>query len=304
MKFVYTLPLRSVPPNPEVLSADALGRLAATAEQAGFAAVALTEHPAPDEAWRIQPGGHDALDPFVGLAVCAAATRRVRLLTYLAVLPYRNPFLLAKTAASLDVLSGGRLILGLGVGYLEREFAALGVDFAKRNALFDEGLAALKLALSGEVVSCEGSNFSAREVRLLPAPLQKPHPPLWIGGNSKASLTRVATQAQGWMAMPSTAAQAKHRRSAELGPDSVGEKIRQMRDQAAVHGRREPLSICYPLNRDENGFGANHELARRLAGQGVDWCSWTSQATSLAAMCDEVRRFGDAVPADLREKAA
>ena len=141
MQFIYSMPFWSCPPNPAFLSQDAIIALSVAAEEAGFAAVSFTEHPIPDESWRIT-GGHDGLDPFIGLAIAAAVTKKLRLLTYLCVLPYRNPFLLAKTVATLDVLSGGRLILGAGVGYQEAEYAALGVDYAERNALFDEALEA------------------------------------------------------------------------------------------------------------------------------------------------------------------
>ncbi|HEX3960632.1 MAG TPA: LLM class flavin-dependent oxidoreductase, partial [Trebonia sp.] len=85
-------------------------------------------------------GGHQTLDPFVALSYVAAVTSRLRLLTYLSVLPYRNPMLLAKAAASVDIVSDGRFILGAGVGYNKSEFHALGVDFDERNALFDEAL--------------------------------------------------------------------------------------------------------------------------------------------------------------------
>ena len=152
MQFIYSMPFWSCPPNPAFLSQDAIIALSVAAEEAGFAAVSFTEHPIPDESWRIT-GGHDGLDPFIGLAIAAAVTKKLRLLTYLCVLPYRNPFLLAKTVATLDVLSGGRLILGAGVGYQEAEYAALGVDYAERNALFDEALEAMKLAWTGETPS-------------------------------------------------------------------------------------------------------------------------------------------------------
>ncbi len=126
MRFILSAPFHTAPPNPAFLTGDAIAGLARAAEDAGFWGVAFTEHPAPPEAWRAT-GGHDALDPFVALTWAAAVTTRLRLLTNLTVLPYRNPFLLAKTSATLDRLSGGRLVLGAGVGYLEGEYEALGV---------------------------------------------------------------------------------------------------------------------------------------------------------------------------------
>jgi len=124
------------------------------------------------------------------------ATSRLRLLTHLAVVPYRNPFLLAKSAATLDKISHGRLTLGVGTGYLKTEFFALGVDFDERNELFDEALEVLPLHWKGEPFSYEGKHFTARDVIARPRPAQDPIP-IWIGGNSKLTLRRVAEKAQG-----------------------------------------------------------------------------------------------------------
>ena len=154
-------------------------------EQAGFDAFALTEHPIPGANW-LAHGGHQTLDPFVGLAFAAAVTERIRLLTHLSVVPYRNPFLLAKSAATLDRCSKGRFILGIGTGYHKTEFFALGVDFEERNALFDEALDVLPRAWSGEPFDAEGLHFTAKGVIQRPRPAQNPIP-IWIGGNSKLS---------------------------------------------------------------------------------------------------------------------
>ncbi len=153
----------------------------------------------PGDKW-LGAGGHHALDPFVGLAVAAAVTTRVRLMTNLTVLPYRNPFLLAKAVASLDRVSNGRVTLGVGTGYLKPEFFALGVDFEERNDLFDEAIAVCRLAWSGESVTFEGRHFTARGNSVQPTPVQDPLP-IWIGGNATLTRQRVATVAQGWMPM-------------------------------------------------------------------------------------------------------
>src|SRR5690349_15054263 len=152
-----------------MLDCGDVGEIAARAEAAGFDGLSFTEHPAAGVNW-LTHGGHQTLDPFVALAFAAAATSRLRLLTYLAVLPYRNPFLLAKTAATLDRLSGGRFTLGAGTGYHKTEFFALGVDFDERNALFDETLDVLPRAWSGEPFSYRGRHFDARDV------IQRPRP--------------------------------------------------------------------------------------------------------------------------------
>ena len=197
-----------------LLDAGGVPQVAALAEEAGFAGFALTEHPIPGANW-LANGGHQTLDPFVGLAFAAAATERIRLLTYLTVAPYRNPFLLAKTAATLDRLSGGRLILGMGTGYLKGEFFALGVDFDERNALFDETLDVLPLAWSGETVSYQGRHFHGRDVLQLPHPVQQPIP-IWIGGNSRRTRERVASRAQGWMPLGGSPQLAQTTRTAHV----------------------------------------------------------------------------------------
>ena len=245
MQFTWGFPFETCPPNPEFLSGAAIGRLAKGVEDAGFDAAFFTEHPAPSQRWR-ESGGHDALDPFVGLSFAAAATTELRLLTNLVVLPYRNPFFLAKITATLDVLSGGRLILGVGAGYLKGEYKALGVDYDRRNDLFDEALDVLGQAWKGETMSVEGADFSARDITLLPTPAQKPHPPIWIGGNAKLTRRRVAERAQGWMPMPNPAEFAKARKSPALETDEqLAEMIAYMRDHAESVGRTEPIDIMY-----------------------------------------------------------
>src|SRR5207249_1707922 len=142
-------------------SGPAVAETARAAERAGFDAVAVTDHPFPHDEW-MRSGGHHALDPFVALSFAAAATARIRLLTFIYVLPYRNPFLSAKAAASLDVLSGGRFVFGVAAGYLEPEFAALGVPFAERDALADEAIRAMQAAWGGTTVHFEGKHIAAR----------------------------------------------------------------------------------------------------------------------------------------------
>ena len=151
MKISLGLPTHRVEFGAEFVSAAAITELARAAEDGGFDAVYVTEHPFPDGRW-LDTGGHHALDPFVALSFAAAVTGRIRLQTNLVVLAYRNPFLAAKAIASLDVLSGGRTIIGIGAGYLEGEFRALGVDPARRNELTDEAIRAMTAAWAGEEI--------------------------------------------------------------------------------------------------------------------------------------------------------
>ena len=228
----------------DMLDAGPIPEVAAAAESAGFDGFALTEHPMPSARW-LASGGHQSLDPFVALGAAAAATRRLLLLTHLAVAPYRNPMLLAKAAATVDRLSGGRFILGLGAGYQKTEFYALGVDLRERNALFDEALDVLPLHWSGEPFSYHGLHFDARDVIARPRPVQDPIP-IWIGGNSKLSRRRVAERAQGWMPMLGSAElSATTRTVAITSLAQLAEMITEVRAAAQAAGRTDPIEVMY-----------------------------------------------------------
>jgi probable F420-dependent oxidoreductase len=226
----------------DMLDAGPLAEVAIACERAGFTGIALTEHPVPGARW-LSSGGHQSLDPLVALGYVAGATTRLKLLTNLVVAPYRNPFLLAKAAATVDKLSGGRLILGLGAGYQKSEFFALGIDFEERNALFDEVLEALPLHWSGEPFSFEGRHFSARDVIARPRPVQSPIP-IWIGGNSKLSRRRVASKAQGWMPMTGGPQLVKTARTVAIESlAQLAEMISEVRNAAAEAGRTDALDF-------------------------------------------------------------
>src|SRR4051794_41864011 len=173
MQVSLGLPTHRIDTGAEFVSGDAIASIARAAEDAGFAAVFVTDHPAPPAAW-LDRGGHHALDPFVALSFAAAATTRLRLQTNLFVPAYRHPLLSAKAIATLDVLSGGRVIVGVGAGYLEPEFAALGADFERRNDVLDDALGAMTAAWTSDDVD---------GVTTAPRPVQQPHPPIWVGGN-------------------------------------------------------------------------------------------------------------------------
>ena len=227
----------------DMLDAGPVGELAAAAEQSGWHGMAFTEHPSPSIRW-LEAGGHQSFDPLVALAFAAAATTHLRLLTYLVVAPYRNPLLLAKSAATLDKLSKGRLILGTGAGYLKSEFFALGADFGNRNRAFDEALELMPQVWQGRPVTYQGANFDARDVIQAPPPVQQPIP-IWVGGNSRAALRRVARYAQGWMPLGGPAQTAQTSRTTYLESiDAMAEKIRWIRDAAGERGGE--LAVCAP----------------------------------------------------------
>lgn len=213
MKFIVEYPVSSERGGGEWIAPDGIRRFARAAEDCGIDALAFTDHPAPSAKW-LRQGGHETFDPFAALAFCAAVTSRIRLMTRLVVLPYRSPLAAAKSMATLDVLSGGRATFVLGVGYLRSEFAALGVDFTERNALFDEAVEVLRGLWTVEEFRFGGRRFDAIGVASLPRPVQLPHPPLWLGGNSSVVLDRVARFGAGWSPMlgdPSVAAAARTR---------------------------------------------------------------------------------------------
>jgi probable F420-dependent oxidoreductase len=249
MKISLGLPTHRVELGAEFVSAAAVTELARAAEDGGFDAVYVTEHPFPDARW-LDTGGHHALDPFVALSFAGAVTERLRLQTNLVVLAYRNPFLAAKAIASLDVLSGGRTIIGIGAGYLEGEFRALGVDPAQRNELTDEAIRAMTAAWAGEEIQYEGAGFTAGGNVMLPRPVQAPRPPLWIGGNSRRAMRRVAELADGWIPMPTTG-MADSTVSARLKTASIAsvavlaERIAELRQMFADAGRDTAPTIAF-----------------------------------------------------------
>lgn len=228
----------------DMLDAGPVAELAVAAESAGWDGFAFTEHPAPTAKW-LDTGGHQSLDPFVALAHVAAVTTRLKLLTYLAVLPYRNPLSLAKSAATVDKLSNGRFVLGVGTGYLKAEYFALGVDFDERNVLFDEALDVLPLHWSGEPFDYAGTHFNCRGTIGRPKPVQSPIP-IWIGGNAKLTLRRIAERAQGWMPLSGSSAMFSTVRSPEISStDDIVERLGMLKDFAGDRFAELDIAVSY-----------------------------------------------------------
>lgn len=182
---------------------------AAAAEACGFATLWAGEHvvmvdqpqsryPYSRDGQIAVPAAADWLDPFVALSFAAAATQRIRVATGVLLLPEHNPVIVAKQAASLDVLSDGRLILGVGVGWSREEYAALGIPFARRGERLDEYLQAIRVLWREDVASFAGEFVSFRGVRVNPKPTNGRRIPVVIGGNSDAALRRVARVGDGW----------------------------------------------------------------------------------------------------------
>lgn len=247
MKYSIQLPAMVVEPEGEFQSVEAVREIVTAMEQCGVDACWVTDHPAPAADWLRDARGHDAIDPFVALSVAAAYTQKLRLHINLLVLPYRNPFLTAKSVASLEVMSGSRMILGIGSGYMEGEFAALGVDFRKRGALTDEALETMMLAWSGEDVVKQGMNFDARGNLARPFPPRTPT--MWIGGAADKALERVVKWGNGWVPFfgPKEAGAFRKAQKSLGSLDELRTRSGQLKDMLAVAGRTDPVDICVNL---------------------------------------------------------
>lgn len=302
LRFTMTHPMNSHPYHPDVVSGVGITAIAVAAEKAGFHGFGFTDHPAPSQRW-LENGGHDALDPFVAMSFAAAHTTTLRLIPNIVVLPYRNPFVVAKAAATLDLLSEGRFTLAVGVGYLRREFAALGVEFDERAELFEEALEVIRAAWTTDDLTFEGKHFSARGITAHPRPVARPHPPIWIGGNTVAARRRVVRYGDGWCPFPAPAGLAQTAKTAPL--DSV-ERLAEL--VADLHRRleaagRDPGSVDIafsPLHGKGPGdddFNADEYLSdlQRLAAAGVTWVNVQIPGDGVAPATEALERFGATV---------
>ncbi len=204
MRFDLFVPTVSEMATPEILAA-----LCAESEARGIGCIWVGEHVVLFDDYRSEypyadngripvDGRSGMLEPLNTLAFLAAQTSTVRLGTAVVLLPQRNPVYTAKEAANVDWLSGGRLDLGVGVGWLREEFTAVGVDFARRGARTDEYLAVLKTLWCDPVSFFEGEFYRLDPCIMAPKPVQHPHPPIHIGGESEAALRRAAAFGDGW----------------------------------------------------------------------------------------------------------
>ncbi|MGE3621996.1 MAG: TIGR03619 family F420-dependent LLM class oxidoreductase [Acidimicrobiia bacterium] len=286
----------------EFLTGPAVAEVASTLESHGFAACHVTDHPAPDAGW-IDRGGHHAVEPTVALAFAAAATSTLRLLTYVYIAAYRNPLLAAKQVATLDLLSGGRLVLGVGAGYMKSEFAALGVDYGERNELLDETLDVLDRAWTTRPFAMVGRRFEARGADLRPAPASRPRPPVWMGGNSERAMRRAVERCEGWVPFDSTGI-APNTHTADISSiDDLARRVERCHALAAEIGRTRPLEVCFaPRGFLPTDFDAAAERAKlqALDKAGATWAPLGIAAPDRASMLVAIRRYADEVLDPLR----
>ena len=289
-----TYPIVTHPANPELLRPEAIVAFARAAEAAGFDGIGFTDHPAPSAKW-LAGGGHDSLDPFAALGFVACATERLRLIPNIVVLPYRNPFLVAKSAATLDIISGGRFVLSTAVGYLRSEYRALGVDFDRRGALFDEALAVIRAAWSGEPVVHESAAFVAGSQVQSPVPGRIP---IWVGGNSAKARRRVAALADGWNPFPANEQLARTTGTPTLETvDDLAamlDHLWQVVDEAGRHRREIDVAFGARTDWTRDVDGHRDEL-ERLEALGVTWNGVGIPGDSLAHALESLQAYGERV---------
>jgi probable F420-dependent oxidoreductase len=248
-----------------MLRPEQMAPVAQHAEKLGFESVWVAEHLVFPTAFRSKyPYTADGvppinpatplLDPLLVLAQIAALTSKIRLGTNIYVLPLRHPLVTARLATTLDVLSGGRFSFGVGVGWLEEEFVAAGVDFARRGALLRECVRAMRVLWTEPEPEFHGRTFSFGPVKFEPKPVQKPHPPILVGGESEAALKRAAEVGDGWYCVKHT-------------PESVAPVIAKLRELRAAAGRAElPFEITVGPSAD----ALDRDVLARFAEAGVD----------------------------------
>jgi probable F420-dependent oxidoreductase len=300
MRFTFTHPMHSHPYNPELVSGEGIAKVAVAAEAAGIHGFGFTDHPAPSQRW-LQAGGHDAVDPFVALGYAAARTKTLRLIPNIVVLPYRNPFVVAKSGATLDLLSGGRFTLAVGVGYLKREFAALGVTYDERAELFEESLQLIRAIWTGDDVTFEGKHFSAKGITAHPRPASSP--PIWIGGNTTTARQRVAQYGDGWCPFPAPPQLAQTAGTASItSPEQLSTAVDDLRRRCDTVGKDwSALDITFTNfeggNPTGDDFNADAYLGglEKLAAVGVTWVSVHLPGDSIAHALDTLERFRNEV---------
>ena len=205
MKYGFTLPGRG-----QIATPERLGIIAKKGEEYGFDALLTGDHilvprnissPYPYTGGGKCPGSDsgESMEQISLLSYIAGQTNKIRWVTSGLIVPHRNPLVAAKSLATLDVLSGGRLVVGVGVGWMREEFQALGLPpFEERGAVTDEYIRAFKELWTEDDPQFEGKYISFDNISFLPKPVQKPHPPIWVGGESRPALRRTAELADGW----------------------------------------------------------------------------------------------------------
>lgn len=250
MQFGINAPFRGPLATPE-----AIQKIAQRAEKLGYGYIIVSDHivvprkidsPYPYSesgafTW-LESGGSGSMEQFTLLTWLAALTSRIRLLSSVAVIPHRNPLVLAKSIATMDVLSGGRMTIGCGAGWMREEFEALGLPpFEARGRVTNEYIEAMKAFWTQDNPCYDGEFVKFDNIETAPRPVQKPHPPIWIGGESLTALRRVVSMGDAWYPLG---------KNPNFPLDSVStyrarvDKLRELAEQAG----RDPSSIDLAYN--------------------------------------------------------
>ena len=271
MKLSFALPhmvrLKAMtqPWEPSVTGADQT-RMVKRAEALGYDMIAIPEHfVIPNE--HVELSGPHFLQSTIAQAHIAGATEKIRLNSCVTLLPLQHPIVLAKALATADWMSGGRMMVTFGVGWLKREFDLLGVPFHRRGRIADEYLEAIIELWTSESPRFEGTYVSFQDVAFEPKPVQKPHLPVWIGGDADAALKRAARFASGWWPFLTS-------------PDKIAERIEFIKSQPAYDGR--PFEVMHGIATTRVGEGhrvQDNPDARpgMSAQQIVDRLSWLAE---------------------------
>jgi probable F420-dependent oxidoreductase len=203
MKFGLGLPLLNLyklnaGPWEPASGVEPLLHIARRADELGYDWLSFTDHVFMPEEW-VEVFGPRWTDPLTAMAFIGGATRRIGLLSNVMILPYRNPLVTAKVVATADFLTQGRILLGLGAGHMQREFEILQVPFAERGVRTDEYLRIMIELWTQENPRFEGQFFQFERIKFEPKPVQKPYPPIWIGGNAKVAIRRAVRLGDGWL---------------------------------------------------------------------------------------------------------
>jgi len=273
---------------------DDMVRVAQACEAANFLYVAVCHHVAiPEEP--AQAMSTQWFDPIATLSYLAAMTTRVRLMTNVFIAAYEHPLVAAKQFATLDRLSNGRAIVGIGAGHVEGEFDALGVSFTGRGAITDDALTRIKDALTNEWIEGAGQR---------PRPVQQPHPPIWIGGSGKPALRRVAHLGDGWIPQATPLEQLPNdiawilRERDRVRPGAVPEIGYHLVAHIGDPSFELPRGVFKGSSQKIIDF-ANE----RLGAIGVSHLQVRLFAQSCAEQCDQIAAFGEQVgPYLVREK--
>lgn len=266
-----------------------LAEIARAADSSGFSYVAVCDHVA-IPADRAEAMGTEWWDTVATLGWLAGITEEVRLLSHVYVPAYRHPLQVAKAFATLDVVSGGRIVMGVGAGHVEEEFDLLGLPFAERGRLLDESIDALRAAFAEDYPTLPGPRWPAADLGQHPRPIQEDGPPIWVGGSSKAAMRRAAVRGDGWLPQ---------------GPVTA-ELVQQLQEQRDAAGRHAPFAVGALLGATYVGdpdwdldgpalSGSPGKLAHvlaKFAAFGVTQVQIRLRSRSAAELVDQIGRFG------------